>query len=361
VKRIVSDLTRVDFHSHTFYSLLRIPKLKGAHFFQDSALSPKLLVKIARKKVDAIALTDHDNSNGIKSFLHYASKYKDIVPIVGQEVTKFDHKQRAWAHILTYGARKVPWKIRFQPLPDFLDYLDDNNIVYVLAHPFDLSQSAPSGGYNKETYKINLSAMKRICMVEIVNGLQPKRHNYLAQIISRELGLPGIAGSDSHQPRMIGQCYTYVEGTTEDEILEYLRKIKKSPLNYRLKTKGTGGTYKTWEQWLRYLFVNLEFNVRYDIYRHLNPDSSHKKLDPVYDKLYYSTPMFTKILAQAALPYVYTGLRAGMKIFLPRMQKMADKKEVRILRSLIDHQAIDENRELAPIEIPYSYEDLCVL
>ena len=85
------------------------------------------------------------------------------------------------------------------------------------------------------------------------------------------------------------------------------------------------------------------------------------KLDPVYDKLYYSTPMFTKILAQAALPYIYTGLMAGMKIFLPRMQKMADKKEVRILRSLIDHQAIDENRDLAPIEIPYSYEDLCVL
>ena len=143
--------------------------------------------------------------------------------------------------------------------------------------------------------------------------------------------------------------------------MEYLRKIKKSPLNYSLKTKGTGGTYQTWEQWLRYLFVNLEFNVRYDIYRHLNPDSSHEKLDPVCDKLYYSTPMFTKILAQAALPYIYTGLMAGMKIFLPRMQKMADKKEVRILRSRIDHQAIDENRDLAPIEIPYSYEDLCVL
>ncbi len=361
MKKQVSDLTRVDFHSHTFFSLLRVPKLRGTHFFQDSSLSPKLLVKIARKKVDAIALTDHDNSNGIKSFLHYASKYDDIIPIVGQEVTKFDQEQHAWAHILTYGARKIPWEIRFRPLPDFLDYLDDNNVVYILAHPFDLSQSAPAGGYCSRTHKINFSVMKRFRMVEIINGLQPKRHNYLAQIIARELGLPGIAGGDSHQPKMIGQCYTYVEGTTEDEILEYLRRVKKSPLKYQVRTKGTGGNYNTWEQWLHYLFVNLEFNVRYDIYRHLNPDTSHKTIDPVYDKFYYSTRMFYKILLQTAIPYLYTALMAGLKILLPRMQKKADKIELRILRSLIDQQAIDENREIPPIELPYSYEDLYVL
>ena len=357
----MNDLTRVDFHSHTFYSLLRVPKLKGAHFFQDSALSPKLLVKIARKKVDAIALTDHDNMNGIDSFLHYASKYKDIIPIVGQEVTKFDQKRRAWAHILAYGAKKIPWDIRFKPLPEFLDYLDENNIIYVLAHPFDLSQSAPAGGYWPKTHTINIPALKRLGMVEIINGLQPKRHNYLTQLISRDLGLPGIAGGDSHQPEMVGRCYTNVEGTTEDEILEYLRKVKKSPSKYQVKTKGTGATFHTWEQWMHYLVVNLEFNVRYDIYRHLNPDINHKTINPVYDFLYYQTPMFSKILVQAAIPYLNTALKAGLKILVPRMQKRADKKELRILRSLIDHQAITENSELFSDEFFYPYETLADL
>ena len=133
-------------------------------------------------------------------------------------------------------------------------------------------------------------------MIEIINGLQPKRHNYLAQIISRELGIPGIAGGDSHQPKMIGRCYTYTEGTTEDEILEYLRKVKKSPQNYQVRTKGTGSTFYTWEQWIYYLFVNLQFNIHYDIYRHLNPEAPQKILNPVYDKLYFNSPMIAKIL-----------------------------------------------------------------
>lgn len=358
----MSDLTKVDFHSHTYYSLLRIPKMKGIHFFQDSAISPKLLVKVARRrKLGAIALTDHDNMNGIKPFLHYASKFGDIVPIVGQEVTKYDQNRRAWAHVLVYGLRKIPWKMRFNPLPEFLEYLDDNNAIYVLAHPFDLSQSAPAGGYDSKTHKINLSVLKRIGMVEIINGLQPKRHNYLAQIISRELGIPGIAGGDSHQPKMIGRCYTYTEGTTEEEILEYLRKVKKSPKNHQIQTKGTGSTFDTWEQWIYYLFVNLDFNIHYDIYRHLNPEAPQKILDPVYDKLYFNTPMFSKILVKAAIQYIYTAIKLGMRIWVPRMYKKTDKKELRILRSLIDNQAMNENRGNQPIEIPYLEEELLSL
>ncbi|MHA2306699.1 MAG: PHP domain-containing protein [Candidatus Hodarchaeales archaeon] len=355
---IMSDLTKADLHSHTYYSLLRIPKLKGNHFAQDSALSPKLLVKLSRrKKIDALALTDHDNMNGIKSFLHYTTKYTDIVPIVGQEVTKYDQTRRSWAHILVYGLRKIPWNIRFRPLPEFLDYLDDNNAVYVLAHPFDLSQSAPAGGYDRNTYKINFAILRRFRMIEVVNGLQPKRHNYLAQIISRELGLPGIAGGDSHQPNMVGRCFTYVEGTTEDEILEYLRKVKKSPKSHKLRTHGTGSTPKIWDDWFFYVLLNLKRNLRYDIYRHLNPKASHPIRNPVYDKLYYHVPLLPKILVQAALPYVFWALLAGLKIYGPRMLIKSRKKEVKVLKSLIYHQAMNENSDILSLDLPFSEKE----
>ena len=358
----MSDLTKVDLHSHTYYSLLRVPKLKGIHFFQDSALSPKILIKLARRrKLNAIALTDHNNMNGIKPFLHYASKYSDIIPIVGQEVTKYDQNRHGWAHILVYGMKKIPWKIRFYPLPEFLEYLDDSNALYILAHPFDLSQSAPAGGYDSQTYTINASVLKRIGMVEIINGLQPKRHNYLAQIISREFGLPGIAGGDSHQPNMVGRCYTYVEGTTEDEILDYLHRVKKTPKKFQLRLKGTGSTHKIWEDWFRYLFINLDYNIQYDIHRHLNPDSESKVKNPVYDYLYYNTPMLSKILVRAAIPYIHTAMKAGLKIWDPRMRKQTLKKELKILHSLVNFHAMNEPKIPLPLELPYLEEDLSFL
>ncbi|MFX0173611.1 MAG: PHP domain-containing protein [Candidatus Hodarchaeota archaeon] len=354
----MSDLTKADLHSHTYYSLLRIPKLKGNHFFQDSAISPKLLVKVARKRqLGAIALTDHDNMHGIKPFLDYASKFNDITPIVGQEITKYDKNQKAWAHILTYGVSKIPNKIRFFPLLDFLDYLDDNNAVYVLAHPFDLSQSAPAGGYDRKTYKINFSVLKLFRMIEVVNGLQPKRHNYLAQIIAREVGVPGIAGGDNHQPMMIGRCFTYVEGTTEDEILEYLRKVKKTPTKYRVETYGSGSSPQIWAGWFFYLLLNLQHNIRYDIYRHLNPHARKNSVNPVYDRLYYDLPMFPKILLQAALPYVFWALLAGLKIWVPRVEKQTTKRELYILKSLIDYQGLNENMKIPPLKALFTEED----
>ncbi len=358
----MSDLTKADLHSHTYYSLLKVPRLKGIHFFQDSALSPKLLIKLAhRKKLNAIALTDHNNMNGVKPFLHYASKYKDLIPIIGQEVTKYDHKKRGWAHILVYGLNRIPWDIRFKPLPEFLEYLDDSNGLYILAHPFDLSQSAPAGGYNSKTYDINASVLKRIGMVEIINGFQPKRHNYLAQIISREFSLPGIAGGDSHQPNMVGRCYTYVEGSTEGEILEYLHRVKKSPSKYQLKIKGTGSTNKIWEDWFHYLFVNLDYNIQYDIHRHLNPDSKNRIKNPVYDYLYYNTPMLSKILVRAAIPYIHTALQAGLKIWVPRMRRQTLKKELKILHSLVNFHGRHEHKIPLPLELPYKEDDLTLL
>lgn len=331
---------KADLHSHTYYSLLRVPRLRSERLFQDSAISPKLLVKIAsQQKLDAIALTDHDNMLGMKSFLQYAKKYKDLTAIVGQEVTKYDQNRKPWAHVLTYGLKRIPWKIRFKPMPEFLEYLDDQNAVYVLAHPFDLSQSAPAGGYHRKTFAINYSVLKRFRMIEVVNGLQPKRHNDLAQIVARELNIPGIAGGDSHHPKMIGRCFTYVEGTTEDEILEYLRQVKKSPKKYTVRTSGSGSTQQIWAEWFFYLLYGLETNLRYDLQRNLNPHRKYPSYDPVFDYLYQDIPLLSKMLAQAAIPYVFWAMLMGLKIFAPRVEKQARKKELEVLRSLVDRQA----------------------
>lgn len=358
----MDDLIKVDFHSHSYYSVLRVPILRSNRLFQDSTISPKLLIKIARKRnLGAIALTDHDNMNGIKPFLNYASKFDDIIPIVGQEITKYNQKRQVWAHVLAYGLRKIPWKIRFQPLPEFLDYLDDNNAVYVLAHPFDLSGSAPAGGFHPKTYEINISVLKRFRMIETINGLQSKRFNLITQFIARNLGIPGIAGGDSHNPKMIGKCYTYIEGTTEEEILEYLHQVKKSPEKYPLSTFGKGATSQTWAECFFYLMLNLSYDLQFDINRHLNPQSQETSRNPVFDKLYSDIPIYLKILAQAGIPYIYWALLAFLKIWVPRMGKEAQEKEKKLLKSLIDYQSAYEKLEINTLEIPLSEDEFTLL
>lgn len=332
-------LSKVDLHSHTYYSLLRIPKLRGDLFFQDSVNSPEMLIKVAKKKkLDAIAITDHDNMKGVKRFKHYAKKHSNIIPIAGQEITKYRHG-KVWAHILCYGLTEIPWKIRYEPLNDFLDYLDDENAVYVLAHPFDLSRSAPAGGYDWETESINFSVLRRFGLVEIINGHQPKRHNFIAQIITRELGLTGTAGSDSHHPKMIGRCYNQIEGSTEEEILESMRKARVNPSPLKFSPQGEGSNQQIWSEWVYYLFKEMDSNLRYDIYRKYNPKS---KLfpNPVYDYLYKDVPLLPKILTRAIIPYMsYIGI-IFLKIWVPRMEKNSMKREHNVIKSLIDYQEI---------------------
>ncbi|MHA1996073.1 MAG: hypothetical protein ACW97Z_16170, partial [Candidatus Hodarchaeales archaeon] len=147
----------------------------------------------------------------------------------------------------------------------------------------------------------------------------------------------------------------------EDDILDFLHKVKKSPSKYQVRLKGTGSTYKIWEDWFRYLFVNLDYNIQYDIHRHLNPDSEKKIKNPVYDNLYFNTPMLSKILVRAAIPYIHTALRAGLKIWVPRMRKQTLKKELKILHSLVNFHAMHEHQIPLPLELSYLEDDLSVL
>jgi len=72
-------------------------------------------------------------------------------------------------------------------------------------------------------------------------------------------------------------------------------------------------------------------------------------------------PIISKILVQAALPYVFWGLLAGLKIWAPRVEKKSRQKELKVLKSLVDYQAINENNESSPIEFPISKDELAVL
>ena len=325
-------------HSHTYHSLQRIPFswLRGYWYFQDASLTPRVLVKVAKRRgLTGIALCNHDTSMGSKEF-HYWGKKTDLLTISGQEITKyFPNKRRAkqWGHILAYGVENIPMKIRFAPMPEFIEWMEEENAVIVLAHPFDLSGSAPAPGYSKRSGKILLENLKFFSKVETHNGFQPYRNNLVAQAVCNRLGLPGIGGSDSHHHKMVGRCYTEFEEnieTTED-LLEILRK------NRGFQPKGFGSQKDTWEYWFISLGLRYEWNLRRDLHRHLSPSPRvFVEKDLLWDYLFYDakygTPM--KIWLLAAIKYLVPFSLLVLDLQVPRMLNKAYKREQKILKYL---------------------------
>jgi predicted metal-dependent phosphoesterase TrpH len=61
--------------------------------------------------------------------------------------------------------------------------------------------------------------------VEVLNGYSSASANKLARDLAKLMGLPGVAGSDAHQPAELCTIYTEVQASLDaDEILKALKK-----------------------------------------------------------------------------------------------------------------------------------------
>jgi hypothetical protein len=61
--------------------------------------------------------------------------------------------------------------------------------------------------------------------IEVLNGYSSPSANKLAQNLAKLMGLPGVAGSDAHQPSELCTVYTEVQASLDiDEILKALKK-----------------------------------------------------------------------------------------------------------------------------------------
>jgi len=49
---------------------------------------------------------------------------------------------------------------------------------------------------------------KLVDAVEVFNGMGSRPELELALRVVQRLGMPGVAGSDSHAPHVLGRCYT---------------------------------------------------------------------------------------------------------------------------------------------------------
>jgi predicted metal-dependent phosphoesterase TrpH len=176
-------------------------------YSDDSTVTPKSLVEklVAHNFIKVAAVTDHNTVEGLSEARKLAAAYHDILIIPGVEISTDE------GDLLVLGAEEMPpepWTVE-----EVVDFARDNACVSVVAHPY------------REYGMGDLARNYKVDAIEVLNGVSSPHANKLAHELAKSMGLPGLAGSDAHNPSELFTVYTEVQaGLDVDEILKALKK-----------------------------------------------------------------------------------------------------------------------------------------
>jgi predicted metal-dependent phosphoesterase TrpH len=176
-------------------------------YSSDSAIPPKTLVEqlVTHNFIKVAAVTDHDTVKGCGVTRQLASAYPDILIIPGVEIST------PQGDIVILGTEEMP------PQPwtpeGVVDFARERDQVSVVVHPY------------REYGMGDLSRNYKVDAIEVLNGASSPSANKAAQDLAKLMGLPGVAGSDAHQPAELCTVYTEVQASMDvEDILKALKK-----------------------------------------------------------------------------------------------------------------------------------------
>ncbi len=186
---------RVDLHCHTYWS-------------KCSGLSPKYLIKLAKKKhLSGIAITDHDTVYISRKFRHWMKKDPDFFVVPGIEVTSDA------GHILGLF---ISEPITSHQPEEVIDQIKERGGISVIAHPFD-----PRRG------KGFPQSLERIDGIEVFNSRNVlPTFDWKAWNLAMRLGKVMTAGSDAHLPFEVGNAYVQAQGFGHEDLYNALKNKK---------------------------------------------------------------------------------------------------------------------------------------
>jgi hypothetical protein len=190
----VKSVINVDLHVHTTYSF-------------DSSIQPKTIAEqlYAHPSIKAVAITDHNRVEGYYKVKQLASAYPDILIIPGVEIASVE------GDLIVLGTAELPpqpWTVE-----NVIDFAKERQSLVIVAHPY-------------RAYGLGDSAKKySVDAIEVLNGALPTQLNRMAENLAREMGLPGVAGSDAHNVNELWSVYTEVQASSDvDEVLKAIKR-----------------------------------------------------------------------------------------------------------------------------------------
>ena len=187
-------MIRADLHVHTKYSL-------------DSSISPKSLVDQlnAHPTIKVVAVTDHNTVEGYRKVREFVSSYPDVLVIPGVEVGT------PLGDLIILGLEEMPprtWDVR-----ELVSFAKERDFVVIVPHLYRMYGLGSSAKYFA------------VDAIEVLNGMTSSYLNGLAENLAKELGLPGVAGSDAHNIDELWTVFNEVQASLDiDEILRAVKK-----------------------------------------------------------------------------------------------------------------------------------------
>jgi predicted metal-dependent phosphoesterase TrpH len=187
-------LVQADLHLHTKYSF-------------DSSINPKSLVDqlYSHPSIRAVAVTDHNTVEGYHKVRELASAYSDILIIPGIEV------ETRLGELIVLGVEEAPPHLL--DVDDVISFAKERGGVVVVPHPY---REYGLGG-SATSYAVDA--------IETLNGSTPPQMNKLAEDLAREMGLPGVGGSDAHNVDELWTVCNDVQASLDvDEVLKAVKR-----------------------------------------------------------------------------------------------------------------------------------------
>lgn len=205
----VGPLIRADLHNHSYYS-------------PDSIASPEQLLRRAQaRRIDVLAVTDHDTTRGGLVAQELAAKsFPDLRVIAGEEVRTRD------GEILgLFLSEEVP---RGLSAEETIAQIKAQGAVAGAPHPYDAFRSG-----------LDPRVLERIAPgLDFIEGLNARMvlssHNERAVEFAEAHGLPTSAASDAHSPREVGRAF--VEMPDFETPAEFVESLRKGRLRGRLSS-----------------------------------------------------------------------------------------------------------------------------
>jgi hypothetical protein len=188
---------KIDIHIHTKFS-------------GDNYTEPEETVLHAIEiNLQGIAFTEHYLYEASEHAERLREKYKDRIMIFrGVEFSA------AEGHCLIFGVNTDKLSIKNAPVEEVIKVVSESGGVVIPSHPFRGGNSLGD----------NIEQIKGFSAIEGYNGYSHHSQNTKAVEAAKRLQLPYTGGSDAHEAKEVGACFTeFYDEVTYDNFLDLLK------------------------------------------------------------------------------------------------------------------------------------------